>query len=322
MDPKENLMRAIYYDDPAYVPYPEEGIQASVQLQGNFCRANWTDGWGVGWRVTLEEFVPFPKINPLPSLEYLGDFALPDPADLVLGEEAEALLDHPDRDRLFVTGQLYYLLFERAWALMGMESFMVAFHTHPEEMHELLGRITDYDIRVFDRYLELGVDAVSFSEDLGSQKALMISPAAFREFILPQYQRCFAHVLAAGKVVRFHSCGCVQDIVPDLASIGVTLLNPVQARANDLSRIKADATAGRMALQGGVDSHLLVIGTPDDVRRETLRVLGALGQGGGYILGPDQGMPWPDENYHAMIETVKTYGVYPLELPCPGKPLS
>ncbi|MFH1085461.1 MAG: uroporphyrinogen decarboxylase family protein, partial [Chloroflexota bacterium] len=95
----------------------------------------------------------------------------------------------------------------------------------------------------------------------------------------------------------------------------VTVLNPVQARANDLSAVKAQAAAGRMALQGGVDSHLLTIGTPDQVRRETLRVLAILAPGGGYLLGPDQGMPWPVENYHAMLETARAYGRYPLNLP-------
>ena len=315
MDPKENFLRAIYYDNPAYVPHSGEDFQVTVAFDGNFRRENWSDAWGVGWRVTLREFVPFPKVNPLPSLERLEDYTFPDPDALTMGEEMRATLARPDRERLFITGQLYYLLFERAWALMGMEAFLMAFYTHPEEMQALLSRITDYNIRVFDRYLELGVDAIGFSEDLGSQKALMVSPEIFRAFFLPQYRRCFAHTLAAGKVVRFHSCGCVQDIVPDLASIGVTLLNPVQARANDLARVKADAVAGAMALQGGIDSHLLTIGTPEEVRRETLRVLGILGPGGGYVLGPDQGMPWPEENYRAMIEVVQAYGRYPLALP-------
>ncbi|MBM3187969.1 MAG: hypothetical protein FJZ90_04510 [Chloroflexi bacterium] len=315
MDPKENLLRAIYYNGPAYVPHSGEDFHASIEFEGNFRREDWTDAWGVGWRVTLREFVPFPKVNPLPTLERLEDYRFPNPDDLTMGEGMRATLAHPDRERLFITGQLYYLLFERAWALMGMEEFLTAFYTHPEEMHALLTRITDYNIRVFDRYLELGVDAIGFSEDLGSQKALMTSPATFREFFLPQYRRCFEHALAAGKVVRFHSCGCVQDIVPDLASIGVTLLNPVQARANDLARVKADAVAGGMALQGGIDSHLLTIGTPEAVRRETLRVLRILGPQGGYVLGPDQGMPWPEENYRAMLDVAETYGKYPLNLP-------
>jgi uroporphyrinogen decarboxylase len=234
---------------------------------------------------------------------------------LTMGEPMRATLERPDRERLFITGQLTYLMFERAWALMGMEECLMAFHTHPQEMHELLGRIADYDLRVFERYLELGVDGISFSEDLGSQRALMMSPGIFREFILPQYKRCFEPVLGAGKVVRFHSCGCVQEIVPDLAGIGVTMLNPVQARANDLPRFKADAMAGHMALEGGVDSHLLVIGAPDEVRRETLRVMSILAPNGGYVLGPDQGMLWPAENYRAMVDTARQYGRYPLDLP-------
>ena len=66
-------------------------------------------------------------------------------------------------------------------------------------MHELLGRIADYNLRVFERYLELGVDAIGFSEDLGSQRALMMSPGIFREFILPQYQRCSRRCWRPGK---------------------------------------------------------------------------------------------------------------------------
>ena len=138
----------------------------------------------------------------------------------------------------------------------------------------------------------------------------------FREFILPQYRRCFQNVLAAGRDVRFHSCGKIERIVSDLGSIGVTVLNPIQSRANDLVRVKADASEWSMALEGGVDSHLLVVGSPEEVRRETLRVMSILGPGGGYVLGPDQGMPWPEENYRAMVDTVKEYGVYPLGLPC------
>jgi len=199
--------------------------------------------------------------------------------------------------------------------LMGMDSLLMAVRTHPAALHQLLDAIADYDIRVFDRYLELGVDAISFSEDLGSQRALLISPRDLRTFFVPRYRRIFAHAVQAGVVVRFHSCGCVQDVVTDLAEAGATVLNPVQARANDLARVKADAVAARLALEGGVDSHLLTVGTPEQVRAETLRVLSLLAPGGGYIAGPDQAMPWPEANYHAMMATVETYGRYPLVLP-------
>jgi len=310
MEPKENYVRAITYDAPAYVPYPGEGVRADIQLDGNFRHQDWTDAWGVGWRATLSEFVPFPKANPLPDLARLDDYRLPDPAALTVGEQMRQTLARRDRGRLHLVGDLTYLLFERAWALMGIEECLMAFHTHPREMHELLRRIADYDIAVFARYLELGVDGIGFSEDLGTQKALMMSPRTFRAFLLPQYRRIFEPVLAEGKQVHFHSCGCIHDIVADLAGIGVTVLNPLQSRANNLQRVKAAAVRGGMALEGGVDSHLLVIGTPDDVRRETVRVLELLAPGGGYVLGQDQGMPWPEENYRAMVETARECGRY------------
>mgnify|MGYP005853538167 FL=1 len=156
MDPKENLLRAIHYDDPAWVPHAGEDTRVTVQFDGNFRREDWTDGWGVEWRVTLAEFVPFPKVNPLPSLDRLADYRFPNPGDLTIGEGMRAVLERPDRERLFVTGQLSYLLFERAWALMGMDACLMAFHTHPQEMHALLGAIADYNVAVFERYLELG----------------------------------------------------------------------------------------------------------------------------------------------------------------------
>jgi len=89
----------------------------------------------------------------------------------------------------------------------------------------------------------------------------------------------------------------------------------VQARANDLGRLTADAVAARLALKGGADLHLLTIGAPRQVRRETIRRLRLLAPEGGYIIGADQSMPWPPENYAAMMDTATAFGRYPLNLP-------
>jgi uroporphyrinogen decarboxylase len=235
---------------------------------------------------------------------------MPDPGDLVFTEEMKAGLAAVDRGERLVSGSLTYLLFERAWAIMGMEGFLTGLLTHPGEARAFCHGIAHYARGVFDRYLELGVDAVGFSEDLGTQRALMISPEMFREFILPEYEYCFENVLKAGKMVNFHSCGCVDAVAHDLAAIGVTILNPVQARANDLQGIKA-RTHGKMALQGAIDTAVLATGTPQDVQNEVLRVMEILKPGGGYICGPDQGIPGiPAENMAALWETAAYAGKY------------
>jgi uroporphyrinogen decarboxylase len=191
-----------------------------------------------------------------------------------------------------------------------MEGFLTGLITHPQEAHVFCHLLADYARRVFSRYLELEVDAVSFSEDLGTQRALMVSPETFREFLLPEYRYCFAEVLAAGKIVNFHSCGCVDAVAADLASIGVTVLNPVQARANDLAALKT-ATQGRMALQGGIDTAVLALGTPAQVRDEVARVMAVLKPGGGYVCGPDQSIPGiPEENLAALWSAATELGRY------------
>jgi uroporphyrinogen decarboxylase len=310
VNPKENLLEAVRFGSPEYVPLACEPVWHGFQLEGNFRMADWTDLWGVRWEVGIEGTVPFPKGNPLPDLDRLADYRFPSPSELVLTEEMRAGLAAVDRGERLVCGSLTYLLFERAWAIMGMENFLMALVTHPREAHAFLHGIAHFARGVFDRYLELGVDAVSFSEDLGTQRALAMSPAMFRAFILPEYVHAFENVLAAGKIVHFHSCGCVDAIAGDLASIGVTILNPIQHRANDLAKLKAD-TAGRMALNGGIDTAVLAQGTPEDVRREVIGVMEVLKPGGGYVCGPDQGIPGiPPENMETLWRTARGAGRY------------
>ena len=132
----------------------------------------------------------------------------------------------------------------------------------------------------------------------------------FREFFLPEYRYAFENVLRAGKMVFFHSCGCIHDIAGDLASIGVTELNPIQAETNDFARVKKD-TVGKMALSGGIDVRLLATGAPEQVRREVIRVMEIMKPGGGYMCGPDQWLPdLPQENLDALFDTARDVGQY------------
>jgi len=310
MNLKENYLEAVRFGHPHHVPLGNEPVFHSLELEGNFRMDDWTDLWGVRWEVGLEGTVPFPKGNPLPSLECLSDFRFPDPSHLALTDEMREKLRVVDRGERLVIGHLTYLLFERAWAIMGMDNFLVALITHPREARAFLHGIATFARDVFDRYLELGVDGVSFSEDLGSQRALMISPGMFREFILPECVFCFEHVLREKKMVMFHSCGCIDAVAGELAAIGVTVLNPIQARANDLHKVKRD-TLGRMALSGAIDTSVLARGTPEDVRAEVVRVMEILKPGGGYVCGPDQSIPGiPPENMAALWDTAREMGRY------------
>jgi uroporphyrinogen decarboxylase len=310
MSARENYLAAIRFRSLERVPLGCESVGWSFQFEGNFCKADWTDSWGVGWEVGLADTVPFPRHNPLPDMDRLDEYRVPDPDRLAFTGALRDELASVNREEHVVYGSLTCLLFERAWALMGLEGFLAALVTHPGAAHELLHAIAGYARRVFERYLDLGVDGISFSEDLGSQRALMLSPSMAREILLPEYRFMFEPVLRCGGIVTFHSCGCIEAIADDLAGIGVTVLNPVQARANDLRAVKR-STAGRMALQGGIDTDLLIRGMPAEVQRETERVMAILKPGGGYVCAPDQSIPGiPQENLEALWTTARAIGRY------------
>jgi uroporphyrinogen-III decarboxylase len=67
----------------------------------------------------------------------------------------------------------------------------------------------------------------------------------------------------------------------------------------------------RVCIRGCVPIHLMLFGTPDDVRAAAKEQIDVLGEGGGYIMdttiASEQVKP---ENMKALIDFTKEYGVY------------
>jgi uroporphyrinogen decarboxylase len=113
-------------------------------------------------------------------------------------------------------------------------------------------------------------------------------------------------VRAAGKFVMIHSCGDVDELFDDLLAAGLNCFNPFQPEVMDVYSL-LPRYRGRLAFHGGLSTQrTLPFGTPDDVRRETRRLL-ELGAEGGYIFAPAHDVEGdvPLENMLAMIEVLQ-----------------
>jgi hypothetical protein len=93
--------------------------------------------------------------------------------------------------------------------------------------------------------------------------------------------------------------------------LGVDVLNPVQATANDLNQVRS-ITDERMALQGGVNSATIMEGPAERITSEAQHRMLQLGRNGGYFCGPDQYMPYPLQHLDVLNRAVAEYGRYPL----------
>jgi uroporphyrinogen decarboxylase len=142
----------------------------------------------------------------------------------------------------------------------------------------------------------------------------LLGPKIVSAFFVPEYARLFRFYEERNILINFHSCGDVESLLDTFIQLGVDVLNPIQATANDLAKIRS-RTQGRMALQGGVSSATVMDGPVERITAEVRERIWQLGQYGGYFCCQDQDMPFPPSHFAALQTAVKVYGEFPLHPP-------
>ena len=135
------------------------------------------------------------------------------------------------------------------------------------------------------------IDVFCFGDDLALQTGPFMSPATFREIVMPFLAPLYAHVkkFAPDSYIFHHSCGSVYKLIPLLAEMGVSILNPTQISAVDMAPEKLKGYGG-VCYHGGIDlQDVLPHYAPEDVKREAERVMGILSPG--YICAPCHSLP-------------------------------
>lgn len=279
----------------------------------------YTDEFGIGWKwfdhPSGGAFTEMVR-HPLAAIRDPAEFTLPDFSREDRYDGARQLIAEYGAE-YGIMGGLACTLFELAWYLRGIEQVLMDLATNRDFFHAYLDKLLTW-IKVAGRkFVELGVDIVWIGDDVGMQDRMLISPAAFREFLKPRYARLFAEWKRLNPSVKiaFHSDGYCWPIVADLVEIGLDILNPVQPKSMDPARVKREF--GRnLTLWGTVDiQQVLPFGTPQDVIEEVRLRLRTAGRGGGLILAPAHNIQAevPLANILAFYDAAKRYGRYPLE---------
>jgi uroporphyrinogen decarboxylase len=267
----------------------------------------WYDIWGTGWVRDRLDVMGFPVENPLAMPDALEGYVWPDPNDPricnKIYEQAEAVRKVGGDVNFFLSGSHRDTLWEKAYMLVGMENMMCYFYEEPEYAAEILHRIMDFQLGIAQHYCNVGVEMVNLGDDMGAQCSLLFSKKIFDRFFYPEYKRLFDFYKSKGVMINFHSCGHIEPLLDTFIELGVDILNPVQATANDLKKV-FEKTHGKMALCGAISTGLLMDGTPEMIRRTVRETIELLGSDGGYFCTPDQYMPIPPENLAVLRETV------------------
>lgn len=263
---KQNLLETIRGGNPdrivnqfEYVtlffdPCTMEGM-GQVQKGGT-----WTNGWGV--RIEFPENVPgmFPNTSPeyvvIKDMENWRDYvhAPKTKFDDEVWEGCKAQLAGVDRNEVFIAPFIAPGIFEKLHYLMGMEDAMMNFYEYPDEMHELIDYLTDYEIEVAKEICShIHPDALFHHDDWGSQLSSFLSPAMFDEFIVPAYEKIYGAYREGGvEVIIHHSDSYGQNLIPGMIKMGIDIWQGAMS-TNDIAGA-IEKFGGQISFQGGIDN--------------------------------------------------------------------
>jgi len=277
---------------------------------------NHLDTWGCVWRNINEGLEGQCVGHPLEDWAALATYQPPDPlTQHDWGDEdwdaiARQVTEQKARGQL-ATG-FGGRLFDRLYFLRGFENLMLDFATDDPHLPALIEMLERQVTARTQKCLDLGVDAVYFHTDIGTQKALMISPAQFRRYLKPMFTRLFQRCRRAGAHVYLSSDGRLLDIVDDLIECGVSVHDP-QFRANTLEGI-TKAYKGRLCARVDLDRQMFATCSPEDVYHQVDDTVAALSapEGGLMLLGAVYGAGVPLGNIEAICTALERVRSTPL----------
>lgn len=258
---------------------------------GTYVAGEHVDAWGCVWSNVHTGREAIVTGHPVPTRQAVHTLTMP---------TEDAGLPH---------GFMYLRLAD----LRGFEELMIDFAEEPPELQQLIDIVLEYNLRQvrlrIAKLQETGAEAgrnLYFGDDLGTQKALPISPAAWRKYLKPCYQAIYGLVREAGYSVYMHSDGHIIPIIPDLIECGVQVINP-QIRANGLDNLVATCK-GKVCVNLDLDRQLFPFCTPTDIDAHIRQAVEALGspEGGLWLLAEiDDGVPLA--NVEAICAALEKY---------------
>lgn len=278
-----------------------EGLHPSYRLGRH------ADEWGCVWDNNCEGMNGICVGHPLADWSNWSSYKLPDIPS------AESLKgDYKGGE----TAREYYKLgfgnniFERMQWLRGYENLMLDIALANKEAYTLRDALVEWTVEYVKRSMEGDNDGSHPSDDWGTQRSLIISPASWRDFYKPAYAKTFEPAKARGKHIHFHTDGFTWEIIHDFIEIGVDVLN-VQHETMGLDKV-AKEFGGKVAFRSDLDrQHILPHGTRQQIRDHVKSVIDALGSYGGGLIGHGEIAPdVPMDNIRAMLEAWIEFGQY------------
>ena len=273
---------------------------------------DFVDDWGIHWawpegmpggfpvhtpdKIVIKDIEEWRSYVKFPKVEYTDEEWAP----------FVAMADGIDREKYLVTAMVAPGIFEMCHHLQEIQNCLMNFYEYPDEMHELIDALTDWELKKAEQLCKyIKPDAVFHHDDWGSHNSTFISPAMFREFIKPAYAKIYGYYKAHGvEVIIHHSDSYAATLVPDMIDVGIDVWQGPVSTNNVAELIKK--YGDKITFMGCIDSAKVDFPgwTKEIVKQEVRKACDAFGTK--VIHGASQGGPMSSfpGMYDALTEAI------------------
>lgn len=196
--------------------------------------------------------------------------------------------------------------------MVGTERILIALMEDPEWCVDMFNHFLDMNIALFEQIWQAGYtfDSIFWPDDMGYKLNQFFSLKTYREILKPVHQRAIEWAHGKGIRAHLHSCGDVRPFVPELISINLDALNPLEVKAG-MDPLQLKQQYGRdLLFHGGLSAILW--DKPDKIEAEMQKLIPVMKQNGGYIISSDHSVPSSVslENFRRIVELAKSLGRY------------
>jgi hypothetical protein len=202
--------------------------------------------------------------------------------------------------------------------LVGPENLLLWIGLYPERFGRFVERINEWALELLKAEIKAAnglIDGMVIWGDVAYRKDLFFSPDYWRKYYKPGLKAMIDVCHQHGLPVIYHGCGNVKRIFEDFIEIGLDAYHPLEAKAGlDVVDLRREY-GHQIAFCGNMNVIEWADCTLEELKDIVLRKLNAA-KGGGLIFQSDHSVPSnvSAENYEYVLNLVREYGQYPLNL--------
>ena len=148
-------------------------------------------------------------------------------------------------------------LFEHMHRLASMEEALMAYITNPDEMHDMIRYVADWELELAEGICShLHPDAIFHHDDFGTETSSFLDPEMFADFFLEPYREIYGYYHDNGvELIIHHADSYCANLVPTMIDMGIDVWQGCM-HSNNVPAL-VEKYGEKMTFMGNIDNKFV-----------------------------------------------------------------